>query len=589
MKQNPFLSRAINYIFKKNSPEKENVSEKELPRNDKEEKLTAPSPSDNTMFTPENVMRAIGVEILDEGGDGYYLVGFQGGAFVFCFDGNRLNVMYNDIVECSFSDSLKAAFVANDINGDYAVWSCYLRASKKGASDKPIKVCFSQMFPLIGDFKETVEFIHGILSSAFTVGREFRNKFKEALKDDSNLANTLNKKDFLHKLELTKRLIEVGNFDEIREEMPPTQYLRIDSLVTLFDDTEFGDALTLKTIVDSQVEIISEPKEIAEFDIRNFIRSHPKREELDSIAFMVSFEKQDLILTLKKMDGSSPKSLFFLLNVMRSGTETDLFSGSHSSISCRTTVEIRLTSEQEDYWEVKFMLDEARDKHNNNDVSSMTAEQKMMLIQLAPNVQDDFYWGIKFFNENCWYQSLFYFRRIFFHYSRPENQDARKEEFFADICLYIGITFYHLKMYDRAYYYLDRSRKYNSILASEWYVNCLCSMRDPMAYKYITKMIDTVSRDLDETAGRLESETQDEFYKYYLFLKRKLVQTLIDGLKLSEAESILNQMIENDENVSFSRNELDVIREIREEQALKSAEKITKQEEKNNKKDIENK
>ena len=522
---------------------------------------------EKSLFTPANVMRALGVEILEDGGEGYYLVGFQGGAFVFYFDDNKLNVMYNDVVECSFTDSVKAAFVANDINGEYAVWSCYMRASKRGSTEKPIKVCFSQMFSLAGNFKETTEFIHGVLSSAFTVGREFKERYKQALNDDSNLANTLNKRDFMNKLELTKRLIEVGNFDEYGDEMPPSNYLCVDSLAGLFDDTQFGEPLSLQVLSDGVLDKIEGPSDVENFDLRSYIRNLPNREHVENVTVVAVFEKQNLILNLKKMPGSTNKTLFFMLNVLRSGIEADLFSRNQSAVSFRATVEIRLTSEQEDYWEVKYMIDEAKDKHSKNDISSLTEEQKMMLIQIAPNVQDDFYWGIKYFNEDCWYQSLYYFKRIYYNYCRQDATHKRNQEMVADISLYLGITYYHLKMYDRAYYYLDRSRKYDSILASEWYVNCLVSMKDPMAFQYVKKMLENVALDLEETNGHLRKETEDEFYKYYLFLKRKIVQIMIADYRFRDAEDLLRRMIENNENVDFSKHELDNLRKIRKEQA----------------------
>ena len=589
MRQNSFISRALDYFFKSNNHPSHAVGHTHTddqkntnckPEASSEEQNSAeksgPSDSNKSLFTPANVMRAIGVEIFDDGGDGYYLVGFQGGAFVFYFEDDRLNVMYNDIVECTYADSVKAAFVANDINSEYAVWSCYLRTSKRGTTEKPVKVCFSQMFSLKGNFKETMEFIHGIMSSSFTVGREFKIKFNEALKDGSNLANILNRKDFLHKLELAKRLSEVSNLDKITVEKPLDSYLRVNTLATFFDDTEFGEPEMLRVIDGEKVEIVNGQQNVTEFDIRNYIRNHPENTNLDTLTVLVTFEKQDLIINLKKMEGSAPKSLFFMLNVMRSGLEADVFSRNHSTVSFRTTVEIRLTSEVDDYWEVKYMVDEAREKQSNNQVSTLTDEQKMMLIQLSPNVQDDLYWGIKFFNEDCWYQSLYYFKRIFYNYCRPEYVEENKEDIIADICLYIGITYYQLKMYDRAYYYLDRSRKYDSIVASEWFVNCLCRMKDPMAFTYIKQMLEIVSSNIQQTVGKLEPEVENEFYTYYLFLKRKLVQSLVFENRLTEAEHFLKQMIENKENMAFSKEELETIRRIKQSNVAESQEERSK-------------
>ena len=555
MSNDSFLSRVFDSLFHPQKPS----------RNEETQQNKGKDVSNNISFTPSNVMRALGVEILENGKDGYYLVGFQGGVFILFFQDDRLNVMYNDVLTCSYSESVKASLIANEINSAYSVWSCYLHISNHESDKSPIKVCFSQMFPLTGNFKETTEFIHGVMSSAFSIGRDFRERFKKAQEDKSNLTNILNRKDFVNKLELAKRLLEVQSLEEIKDEMPPASYLRIETLAALFDDTEFGGAYSLKIVTDNHLEMIKTPDEVVNFDIRAYVRNHPQREEIEHITFIVTFQKQDLMISLKKMPGSSSKSLFFALNIMRSGVEDDIITHNRSLISCRDTIEIRLTTEQEDYWEVKYMLDDARDKHAKNDISSLTDEQKMLLIQLAPNVQDDLYWGFKFFNEDCLFQSLFYFKRIYYHYCSSGKHSKRDKDILADISLYMGIVYCQLKRYELAYYYLDKSPKYDSILASEWYINCLCSLNDPQTYQYIKRMLETVNRNIEEN-DMGEGDNKD-FYNYYQFLKRRLVQVLVNDSRFREAENLISQMLERKENIEFCRRELEIIRNMRIKQA----------------------
>lgn len=501
--------------------------------------------SQETDFSPEKVMHALGVEIYEKREDDCYLVGFQGGDFLFCFEENRLNVMYEDLLECSYSDSIKASFVANNINTNYSVWNAYLRVGKHGNPEKPVKVCFSQLFLLIGNFDDTIHFIHLILTTAFSIGREFKEQFIQSLEQQSDLAQVMNHKDFIHKLELSKRLMEVGNWDNYTEEMPPSNFLKVRSLSTLFDDSEFGNPLTMKVYALDESITIDKVEEIEGFDIRDFIRNHSRRDELENLSMVVTFEKQDLVIHLKKMPGSSQNTFFFMLNVMRSGTDVDVYSRNQSTVSCRATVEIRLCSRNEDYWEVKYMLDEAREKQVKNDLSSLTAEQKMLLIQMQPNIQDDLYWGIKYFNQSCWFQALFYFKRIFYNLVIKNINYKIREELIADICFYLGVTFFQLKMYDRAYYYLDRARQSTTLAPSEWFAECLCRMKDPLASIYVKQMLEAFNKQFEN------SDIPDQYFAHQIFLKKKLIEAYINEERFRMAERYLLTMSNNEDDSGY--------------------------------------
>ena len=511
------------------------------------------------VMTPQEILEALNVQIYDDGGDGYYLVGFQGGVFIFNFTETSLTVLYNDVEECTYADSIKAVMIANDINGDYSAWSCYLRTLKNGKSEKPIKVCFSQLFPLSGDSRATIGFIRSVLLNAFTVAREFRSRFQEAIANDSSLGTLLNQRDFTNKLELAKRLMEVGNWDEVGEEQPDAKSLKLAALAELFADTEFGTPLSLQVIADKEVQNYTEVKDIEEFDIRNFVRNHPRGKELESISLIVCFEKQDLIVHLKKMAGSTPKSLFFLMNVMRSGVDTDQFRNNHTSVSCRTTVEIRLTTEQEDYWEVKYMVEDAKDKYTQHRESELSDEQKMLLINLRPTIQDDLYWGMKFYTQKCWFQSLFYLQRLYYNLVRLSRINPDESKVLTDVCIYIGMIYSQLKLHDRAYYYFDKGREQDSIFSAECYINCLCNLKDNTVIEFINNSLKVVNE------HRNDDSFMDKYYDFYLFLKRKLVHAFVFEMRLKEAEDLLLQMIDDDENVEYAQHKLEYVRRKRKE------------------------
>ncbi len=58
------------------------------------------------------------------------------------------------------------------------------------------------------------------------------------------------------------------------------------------------------------------------------------------------------------------------------------------------------------------MIDDARDKMRAGQESALTDEQRMVLTMTDGSLQMDSYWAKKYYNANCYYQSLEYFRRI---------------------------------------------------------------------------------------------------------------------------------------------------------------------------------
>ena len=570
MSKKSFLSRALGAFFHTDGTDKQVETQKSTKNNteenadtEKDAEATDATESLEPVVSPQELMKALAVEIYNDAGDNYYLVGFQGGVFVFNFTNDCLTVMYNDVAECTYAQSVKAAMIANDINGDYSAWSCYLRTMRDGNAEKPIKICFSQLFFLRGSLKTVTDFVRSVLMNAFTVARDFRTRFQEALANDSSLGTILNKRDFINKLELAKRHMEEGDWDDDNDaEFNPTA-LKVKSFIDVFSDTEFGTPTSLQVVAGGQLETVTGEAQVKDFDIRDYIRNHPQCNELEAVTVTVFFENQDLVIHLKKMPGSTAKSLFFLMNVLRSGVETDLFRTSHTSVSFRATVEIRLTSEQDDYWEVKYMVQDAQDKYKQHRESELTDEQKMMLIYLHPTIQDDLYWGMKFFNKNCLVQALFFFQRLHYNLLRMAQTFPDEAKLLSDTYLYIGVIYNQMKLFDRAYYYLDKAIESETVYASECYINCMCGLRDSRIIDYIKDQLRGVSSMLDD------EKNFESYYKFYKFLRRKLVQSLMFEYRMTEAEKILKQMVEDGDDVDFALNKLENIKARRKNAKIK--------------------
>lgn len=506
----------------------------------------------------EDLLNSLGVEIMDRRKDGVFVVGFQGGYFVFKFDGSYLYILFTDFLECTYGEAAKATFVANLINREYMGWTCYLRTAEDGKNRKPVSVCLSQLFNMTGTVQQLAEYIRKALLLSFTISRDYRERFNKALEETGSLDDYLNDHDFQNKLKLLTRLREIEEQDSESEKVL-TSDLTLNALKNLFDDSDFGTIQKMKIIDDDKIELITDITEINKFDIRQYVRNHPQNKSLNDLLFIVYYEKQNLIVSMKKQEGSTEKSLFFLMNLIRSGINSDTSDDDLTPLGCRTAVEIRLTNEKEDYWEVKYMLDDAKEKQEAGKVAELSDEQKMLLTSMKPGVKSDVYWGKKYFNKGNYIQSLFYFKRIFNRITDSNVSEIYNDDsFLREISFYIGLIYFELKLYDRSFYYFHKAKKESSIMVLEGYINCLCKMSDADAIDYIKDLIDSITVQLN-TEGQKEAILLD----FYKFLHRRLVNINVLTMRLDDAERLLNKMLLNGEDRDYIQREMAYIHQLK--------------------------
>lgn len=63
-------------------------------------------------------------------------------------------------------------------------------------------------------------------------------------------------------------------------------------------------------------------------------------------------------------------------------------------------IEVRLTTDHDDYWELKYMLDDAKEKAENKQFDELTEEQQALLAYTEPTLQTTIYWGRNFSGSN---------------------------------------------------------------------------------------------------------------------------------------------------------------------------------------------
>ena len=524
--------------------------------------------STNKVHTPDGIFEAIGAEIKEKSENkdytaSNYLIAYQGGYFCFTFpeDSKWVDITYQAFERCKYEYVNKILMEVNSLNYRFAGWNCYLSLSGDENEEKPLNVNLAYRFVLNGSLAQIKESLKQILEQAFFVARDFSGQLKEKISKQEEMDDEFfTNKAFNNKIAYIQRLKEMNHLDGQKEEFTDSSILSVGSLVRYFKNVDFGCLQGMRIIKGNQVEEIFVPNEIQTFDIREYIKRQPDAASLKCISLVIEFEKQELFINMAQTSGSTDKSLFYVVNIVCSGSDLEGYMENRFPFTTRTLFEIRLTDAEQDYWEAKYMIDEAADKAKSGHVNDLTDEQRLVLTHIQPSLQLDLYWGKKYYNKQCYLQALYHFNRIF-EYLRDhcKEWDDEMRNLYTEINYYIGFIYSDLKMYDRAFYYLWPAQSSGMISGTYEFVNCLCNMKDTGAKGYISSK----AKEVTELMNKSEEESE-QLLPLYNFLRRRYVYVLIDRKELDEAEAILNEMIKDEQDVEFANGELEYIKAIRE-------------------------
>ena len=296
------------------------------------------------------------------------------------------------------------------------------------------------LFSSVGDLEQMKEELQTLLSHAFILAREFSvelDKFIEEREEKDE--KFFNDYTFNNKLATISRQLEARHTNEEVDENDTPFFLSTQQLVQLYEDVDLGCLLTLRIVQGDSVEHITDISTIMAFDVRDYIRQHEEPTALNSIVLIYEFEHQTLFVNLTKAKGSTNNTLYYIVNVVRSGDELDRFMDNRTSLSSRTMLEVHLDDEDKAAWEAKYMIDDAMDKLNNGKECELTDEQRLVVAHTNPTIQSELYWGKKYFNHRCYYQALLHFNRVFRVILTTPYKDWEEgmKELFYDICYYI--------------------------------------------------------------------------------------------------------------------------------------------------------
>ena len=536
----------------------------------------------NRVHRPEDIIRALGGEIQKkrsiENDTGYeFLIVFQGGNFLLTFrkDTRWVELVYPNFSSCKYAFLNESLLLANYLNNKQNDWTCCLDVQGNLGKEEILEFNLSAHLALTGSLVQIKQNLHTLLEKAFYIARHCNaNLEQEIRRKEEQIEKEKENEKFIINTSTNGRLASVINQMEARhtydlsaENQSDTFGFSVQSFVRLYDNnSDFGCLLSLKIIHEDTMEYITDISSITTFDVRKYICQYSEPMVLDSIVLIYEFECQELFVNLTKAKGCTDKTLYYVVNVVQSGSELDKFMDNRIASSNRTMLEIRLDNDDKERWEVKYMIDDAMDKMANGKENELTDEQLLVVAHTNPTIQTDLYWGKKYFNNRCYYQSLYHFNRVYRAFlSKPLDEWGEElKALFFDVSYYIGFIYADLGMNDRAFYYLNIARASNRIDYIQEFANCFCNMKDPSALGMVTAYI----KDIQDKMNNDESE-MDRLMPMYEFFQRRYAYLLIEYHKWDEAENLLNMMIERDMDVDFACGELEYIRKMRENEDVK--------------------
>ena len=510
------------------------------------------------LLSADELIRKTGAEIKGIDDDGKYTILYQGGCFEIITSNETYMDVYYHFAEFEEHEAIKALYCMNLINLEYLVWNCKLNMCD--ASDENAGNYYAYLagrMELTGNMDRKVKQLKDMLTFAFQIGRELEQVFEEENMGKESVDNRLLELTFHNKMERYLKISETIHSPKVEiDDVDNKMTLRaiFDKLDIPIDDKQ----INVRIILGDKVIVPELPNKFMDDDLCEYIRDINDKSRIQEPAFIIKLHERILIMNLKLRDVTSNR-MYYTLNISGCSDLND----PDNNFSIQTLLEVKLSDGKDEYWEVKFMIDDAMDKHNNGNKSELTDEQSLLLKNVVPSLNADLYWGKKFHNRMCYYQALIHYQRAF-KYIQSEWLGINDEgkNVYARIALYIGVIYMELGLMVKAHYYLDIASNYNtSIGGITEFTNCLCNMRDPHALEYINHSIKKVN-------GIIESseEMNEPLERLLDFLYRRMAYSLINHRDYSTAEDILKEMIKNERNVDFANKELAYIAKLREQE-----------------------
>lgn len=227
---------------------------------------------------------------------------------------------------------------------------------------------------------------------------------------------------------------------------------------------------------------------------------------------------------------------------------------------CHTFVagyELVPTKQQTDA--INYQWHEAREKFKSGGESQLTATQRVLAHCEQPDLAQYIYLGRQRYLERRFFDALSPLGAAYERYAaRYDQMGADERRSYYEVCYLLGSCYYHLRRFEIAHFYLFQTLSINNLIYTMQYVNCMVSMGNCDALRFIDSSLANLKRSMD--MGSLNSNCLN----FYYFLQRRKVEFLLNAHRVDEAEQLLHTMLDGNPNSDFAIERLAEIQKEKE-------------------------
>ncbi|MDO4511255.1 MAG: hypothetical protein Q4B68_05490 [Bacteroidales bacterium] len=249
------------------------------------------------------------------------------------------------------------------------------------------------------------------------------------------------------------------------------------------------------------------------------------------------FDQADVSLRnsiLSKADNKMPTSYSFLI-----GSDT--------------------TSTQQMRAEAEYMWKDALIKLEEGNANDLTEEQQLLLDVTNGDTAYNMYWGRRYMLANRYYDAIAHFenayrcmRRGFFSSNKEESKQ------FLQMMFFLGFCYCELRLWEKAFFYLNIVRTTGNIHHVMEYVNVLANSGDIRVFREIENIVDDIRQQYND-----DDDIPEHVQSLLSFLRRRRAYSLIEFGEIEEAEKAFKALLDDPESHDYALSELAYIQKLK--------------------------